>query len=1078
MRMRRIGLLFAPVVAWMVMAAVRSGEPSLPKDVLEEYRKISGKVDFNRHVKPVLSDKCFTCHGPDKAKVKAGLRLDQSASAFAALPESPGRYAIIPSDIRRSEVVRRILSTDPEEVMPTPASHLTLTAREKAMIVRWIEQGAVYQPHWAFVKPVKTDPPVRDAFSGAEHPIDRFILARLKEEGISPSGQASPALLLRRLSLDLTGLPPTIAETDAFLADSSSSAYERQVDRLLASPHFGERMAADWLDIARFSDSHGYTVDRLRDMSPYRDWVISAFNRNMPYDRFIHEQLAGDLMPSPSRDMLIATAFNRNHPQNTEGGIVEEEFQTEYVMDRTNTFGEAFMAISLGCARCHDHKYDPVSQQNYFELYSFFNNVLEAGQISFNDDLPTPTLLLPTDAQEAVIASIKAGIEAQEKKLLAAERNAVTASGAWIDARAYQDLASQAIPLAGLKAHFLLDGDLQNRLDSSQRGEMKHDHGQRGDKPAFVAGPEGRALALDGDVYLDLDQVGVFRKSEPFSIGIKVWIPKGLQEGVVFHKSEAERLYNFKGFHVYIRDGRFEVSMAHTAPSNAIILSAEQAVPRERWTQLTLCYDGSSRAAGLVLYQDGSPIPMKVVKDKLYKDIIFHRAKEPGLQVGGWYRGLGFRGGRADDIIVYDRRLTDFEVLILADRASWASLAGKLPDMLSEKERNILSTYYVQAIDADALEQRRLLKVLRTGLSDSTRNIREIMVMEEMPEPRPTHILLRGQYNMPGQRVYANTPPAIFGYPSSLSKDRYGLARWLTHPDHPLTARVAVNRLWQQFFGVGLVKTSEDFGNQGELPSHPELLDWLAVTFRESGWDIKKMVRLIVMSATYRQDSHAPAGIREADPENRLLARGPSGRLTAEMLRDNALVASGLINKKTGGQSIRPYQPAGLWEINSATYKADSTDGLHRRSLYIISKRTVPNPTLASFDASDRSACLSRRQRTNTPLQALVTLNDPTYLEASKALGQRMSRVGTVPGGIRMGFRALTGRWPSEKEAEILTSLFDAQRSRFRADPRKTAGWLAAGMFRIDEQADASDVAAYAVVASTIMNADATLTKR
>lgn len=1076
--MKAIRYFLGWITVGLVTAAIVDKGPALPADVAEEYKKINGKLDYNQHIKPILSDKCFACHGPDKAKQKAGLRLDQAAAAYAPLPETPGKYAIRPGSLPKSEVFHRIISKDPEYVMPTPGSHLTLNAKEKALLAKWIEQGAEYQPHWAFVKPVKKPLPVLQGDYQTDHPIDRFVRERLQALTIKPSPEAPKELLLRRLYLDLTGLPPTPEEIDAFVADARPDAYERQVDKLLASPHYGERMATEWLDLARFADSHGYTVDRLRDMSPYRDWVIKAFNNNMPYDRFIHEQLAGDLMPNPTKDMLIATAFNRIHAQNMEGGIVEEEFQTEYVMDRTNTFGDAFMAMSLSCARCHDHKYDPVSQKNYYEMFSFFNNVLEAGQISWNDDIPTPSLLLPTAQQEAVIKHLQSNIARHEQQTNDARLKAAEPATAWIAAQGYRHLVDEKIPRIGLQGRYTLDGTLVNEVDTAQRGQMKHETGITGDKPVFVAGRGGQVLSLDGDAYLDLEKVGIFRSSDPFTIGIWVWIPKGMKEGVLFHKSEAERLYNFKGFHVYLKNNRLELLMAHTAPSNAIIQLSEKEVPREQWLHLTMVYDGSSKAAGFKLYQNGDPLSMQVIKDKLYKDIIFHRSKEPALQVGAWWRGVGFKGGRVDDITVYNRNLTPFEIEILAGKRSWSALAAKLPSALTTAEKEYLIQYYTATQDTVVQHALNRLKTFRAALVDSLRPVRQIMVMEEMPVPKTTRLLLRGQYDQPGEIVKPNTPTDILPFPASLPKNRLGLAQWLTHPDHPLTSRVAVNRLWQHFFGQGLVKTSEDFGNQGELPTHPELLDWLAVSFRDSGWNVKDLVKLVVTSATYRKHSQASPMLREMDPENRLLARGPSNRLTAEMLRDNALTASGLINKKIGGESFRPYQPEGLWEINSASYKADSTDQVYRRSLYIITKRTVPNPTMNMFDASERASCISRRQKTNTPLQALVVLNDPGFLEAAKVMGERMAMEPDPNKAITNAYRRLTGRHPAATELSLLKSLQQNELAKFTANPGRARGWLHAGIYTIAAQSNKSLVAANAVVASAIMNSDAVITKR
>ena len=1076
--MKRLKFILGIFITLVVTAAIIDKDPVMPSDVASEYNKINTKLDYNQDVKPILSDKCFACHGPDKAKQKAGLRLDIMKAAYGELPESPGKYAIYPGNLNKSEVFHRIVSSDPEYVMPSINSHLSLTAKEKAILAKWIYQGAEYQPHWAFVKPKKIDPPVLDGIYATNHPIDQFVRAKLRDLNLQPTKKANKELLLRRLSLDIIGLPPTINEIDAFLNDSSKNAYEKQVDRLLKTPHYGERMASDWLDLARFADSHGYTVDKIRDMSPYRDWVIEAFNNNMPYDRFVKEQLAGDLMPNPTKSMIIATAFNRNHPQNTEGGIVEEEFQTEYVMDRTNTFGEALMAMSVGCARCHDHKYDPISQKNYYEMFSFFNNVLEAGQIAYNDDLPTPTLLLPTEQQDEIIHYLTNNIATQEKITSEKKQQSHNVAMDWVNNFGYRHLITQQMPTIGLQARFLLNGNLRNQLDTAIVGEMKHEAGQNGDKPVFAADRGGKVLSLDGDVYLDLFPVGVFRKSAPFSIGMWVWIPKTMKEGVIFHKNEGERLYNFKGFHVYLKNNRFEILMAHTAPSNAIIKLSENDVPREKWIYLTLTYDGSSRAVGFNLHQNGTQLSMEVIKDKLYKDIIYYRKNEPALQVGGWWRGVGFKDGKVSDVTVYNRMLSTLEIQWLANGQSSVEWLKKAPQQLSATEKEMLANYYVEAIDTAVQKEMAILQNLRNGLSDSTKNIKEIMVMEEMSKPKKTTILARGQYNQPLQQVFPNTPTDILPYTAQFPKNRLGLANWLMHEDHPLTSRVAVNRLWQQFFGTGLVKTAENFGNQGEMPSNQALLDWLAVTFRTSGWDIKKMIKLMVLSETYQQDSYTSPTLRELDPENRWLGRGPSNRLTAEMMRDNMLTASGLLKPTIGGSSFKPYQPAGLWEINNSSYKADSSDAMYRRSLYIIAKRSVPNPTMASFDASERSYCLSRRQKTNTPLQALVTLNDPGFIEAAKVLGETMSKEKDPSKAIAETFRKLTGQLPKAKELELLLSVRKAAIERFNNSPEKTKGWLTAGIYTIDKKLDAATIAANAEVASIIMNSDATITKR
>lgn len=707
---------FKAIIILFCTIAVCSCGPDLPDDVQLAYEELPETLDYNQHVKPVLSDKCFACHGPDKAKQKAGLRLDIQEAAYSDLPENKGKVAINPGDLKNSEVFHRILSGDPEYMMPTPSSHLSLNAKEKAILIKWIRDGAAYKPHWAFVKPQKTAVPKVENENWVKNPIDNFILAKLEIEKLKPSAEADKELLLRRLSLDLTGLPPTIAEIDAFLNDNSTNAYEKQVDRLMKSPHYGEKMAVDWLDLARFADSHGYTVDRLRDMSPYRDWVIGAYNQNIPYDKFLHWQLAGDLMPKPTKDMLIATAFNRNHQQNMEGGIIEEEFQTEYVVDRTNTFGDAMLGLSVGCAKCHDHKYDPVSQKNYYELFSFFNNVKEAGQISWDDALPSPTLMLPTDDQEKMLRFLKAQEREQEKAVDQNAKDDNTGFEKWLAGTGPEKVANEKIPRAGLQAYFSFNKktisarNLTNDVNPKQTGIMKRESGMTGDKPVFAGHGDGYALRFDGDVFLDLNQTGVFRRSEPFSIGIWVNVPKEMKEGVILHKSQAERLYNFRGYHLYLKNNKLELNMAHTAPSNTITKISKGNVPRNKWIQVTITYDGSSKAAGFKLFLDGAEMSMDTETDQLTKDILFNTKVQPGLQIGAWWRGNGFKDGLADNIAVYNRALTPFEIRILAGKADWKSIITPDRTAWSERQRNALRDYYLSAVSQPVINAKNELR--------------------------------------------------------------------------------------------------------------------------------------------------------------------------------------------------------------------------------------------------------------------------------------------------------------------------------------------------------------------------------
>ncbi|MFT7249018.1 MAG: hypothetical protein ACI9QN_001730 [Arcticibacterium sp.] len=1072
-----LNIISKSLTALAISMLIYSCDVDLSPDLTEAVALLPEDLDYNIHVKPILSDKCFACHGPDQAKQKAGLRLDISETAYAELPESPGKVAIDPGSLNGSEVFHRITASDPDFVMPTPESHLSLSIYEKAVLIKWMKDGAEYKPHWAFVKPTISKTPKVSDETWPQNRIDNFILAKLDELKLNPSQRAKKETLLRRVTFDLTGLPPNPAEVDAFLVDANSNAFEKVVDRLMESPHYGERMTADWLDLARFADSHGYTVDRIRDMSPYRDWVIKAFNENQPYDQFVHWQLAGDLMPSPSKEMIIATAFNRNHQQNMEGGIIEEEFQSEYVVDRTNTLGDAFLGLSVGCAKCHDHKYDPISQKNYYELYSFFNNVKEAGQISWDDAMPTPALMLPTPEQEEVVAFIRAELNQKKKSLVDTRIAGQVAFNSWINKGDFKTLANKKIPRKDIQAKFSFKGSsLTSEIHPKDKFFLTLDS-RNVEKTVFVNG--GETVKLDGDAWLDCNTVGVFRKSDPFSIGISVKIPEDFRQGVIFHKGIMERLYNFKGFHLFLnKDGTLEANMVHTAPSNAITKVSKKALPTETWIHLTLTYDGSSLAKGLNVFYDGKPMEMETTMDQLTKDIHFNMTPEPGLQVGGWGRGFGFKNGEVDDITVYTRTLTNYEIAVLAGQSSWDVLANKSPNSLKTEEKEILADYFFSAIHLPSLVETARLQEQRRTLADSIENIQEIMVMQEMLNPKQAYVLERGNYDSRGEKVFPNTPENILPFPEDLPKNRYGLAQWLTNPNHPLTSRVVVNRFWQNLFGVGLVKTAEDFGNQGDLPSHPKLLDYLALEFIASGWDVKKLVKEMVMSATYQQDSYASQEKLDADYNNRFLARGPTNRLTAEMIRDNALAASGLLKRTIGGKSVKPYQPEGLWAINNATYTADKTDEVYRRSLYVIVKRSVPNPTLSTFDATSRSFCTVRRQETNTPLQALVTLNDPTFVEASKVLGEKMTQIKDEQKGIVWCFKSLTGKSPSKNELKLLLDLRKVELEKFTKYPNKSKGWLNAGYYEIDINLDARVLAANAVVANVIMNSDAVITKR
>lgn len=1037
--------------------------PTIPAEIEAELVTLPKQLDFNIHVKPILSDRCYACHGPDQAKREAGLRLDESTSAYAKLKDHPDKVAIKPKNLAKSEFYHRIISSDPELMMPPAESDLHLSSREKAILVRWIEEGAEYKPHWAFTPPLLPEVPKIKNPDWANNPIDHFVQQTLEEKSLEHTAEAEAEILLRRLSFDLTGLPPN----EEWIELAQDRPYEEWVDTLMSSSHFGERMATDWMDVARFADTHGYTVDRYRDMSPWRDWVIQAFNENMPFNQFITWQLAGDLLPDATDESILATAFNRNHQQNMEGGIVPEEFRVEYVADRTNTLGTAFMGLTMECARCHDHKYDPISQKNYYQLFSFFNNVQEAGQISWDNAMPVPTLLLKSDRTDSLLLTYQEQVQKAEQQLQSFDREKLNDFQSWYEALDKKKVRLQ-VPLV---AHFDFEGSkIRNKKAPFGPGVMKQQHVKGDILPDIVEGKTGQGLQLDGDAWLDLGQVGVFDRATPFSISLWAKIPAGLENGVLFHKGIGAALYNLRGYHLALKDNRFEILMARTEPYNAI-LEYSKTIPRDEWIHLTLTYDGSAKADGLRFFLNGKEQETQVESDNLYKSILFQypNQEEPGLQIGARWRGVGAAGSVVDDIKVFEGELSPLEV---------TQVAGQALAFSEEKNKLLYQAFYQSQQDPVRKKHLKALQQERRKYNQVLDTIKEIMVMRDMPNPRPTFVLDRGLYDTPTERVFPNTPERLLPFPEEYPKNRLGLAQWLLHPKHPTTARVIVNRVWQQFFGRGLVDTAEDFGNQGQLPSHPALLDWLAIQFQESAWDMKALVKMIVMSSTYRQSSKSSNQQRQLDPENIYLSRGPSTRLTAEMLRDNALAASGLLSPRVGGHSVKPYQPEGLWRISGSRYQADKGEKLYRRSLYTFWKRTNPHPTQATFDAPSRANCTVRRQKTSTPLQALVLLNDPIFVEAAKVLGQRISKAEDLSSAIRSAFTRLCGRAPTTEELQVLLELQTQEWEKFQAQPNKATGWLATGDFELDPEVDPALLAANAVVASTIINADASVIKR
>ena len=1029
---------------------------------------LTAGVDFNYHIKPLLSDRCFACHGPDEKARKGKLRLDTKEGAFKALDD--GMFVIKAGDPVHSEIVRRITSTDPDEVMPPPTSNLELSRDEIALLRRWVEQGAEWKKHWAFIPVGEVSAPVTRNRKWPRNDIDRFVLARLESERLKPSPEAAKERLIRRVTFDLTGLPPTLGEIDAFLADKTSGAYEKVVDRLLGSPSYGERMAVEWLDVARYADTHGYQADRFNHLWPWRDWVISAFNRNVRINDFILWQIAGDLLPGATREQKTATAFNRLHRQTNEGGSVNEEFRVEYNADRVHTTAGAFLGLTMECARCHDHKYDPISQKDYYRLFAFFNSTDESGLYShFTDAIPSPTVLLyKDDAQERQHKELKESLQAKEREL-----SAYSQAGPHPGFEKWVGQTNELPPLRGLIGHYSFDKVKLKRVDNL--AGTNHP-AMLTEAPRIVPGRFGQALQFDGEDSVRIEKFADFKRTDPFSFSLWLNVAEELPEIVVLHHQQAGSDAGYQGYQLVLEDGYASFALVHFWPGNALKVRTQEKLKLNAWTHVGITYDGSSRATGLKLFLNGQPAATEVEKDQLFKDF----ANGQPLTLAARFRGRGFKDGMIDDLKVFDRCLTPLEVKTASAASTLSPLNGERAGVRGE-ERQELFDYYLANLDAGYATRLADLKKLRDQENDLINSIREIMSMGDLTTPRPTYVLKRGEYDKRGETVEPATPESILPLDPKLPRNRLGLARWLADPRNPLTSRVLVNRYWQMFFGRGLVATTEDFGSQGALPTHPELLDWLAKHFMDSGWDLKALCKLIVTSATYRQSSQAGSELLARDPDNKLLARGPKTRLTAEMLRDNALAASGLLVQKIGGPSVKPYQPEGVWEETAGSkYEPDKGDSLYRRSLYTFWKRTAPHPMMTTFDAAERNNCTVRRQTTSTPLQALVLLNDPQFTEAARRIGERARKEAGVDrdAQIIFTFRLLTGRKPFARELAVLRKLYEEQLSLFRARQGNAKASDKPGEASSGSGSNPAELAAGAALASAILNFDEAILKR
>lgn len=1044
---RRLIPLLIPV---LLLAPAPAAEP------------VPERVSFNRDIRPILSENCFKCHGPDKAKRKADLRLDTEEGVFGDLG---GRQAIVPGDPEKSELFARITSHDAKKRMPPARLGPKLSERDIELIRRWIQSGAQWQKHWAFIPPVRPNLPGVQNASWPRNGIDYFIMARLEKEPLAVSPEADRATLIRRATLDLTGLPPTPEEVDVFLADCAPGAYERVIDRLLASPRCGERMALPWLNAARYADSNGYQQDGERFMWRWRDWVIDALNANMPFDQFTVEQLAGDMLPGATLEQKIASGFNRNHRGNGEGGIIPEEYAVEYVVDRVDTTSTVWLGLTLGCARCHEHKFDPIAHKEFYQVFAFFNNIPEKGRAIKYGNSP-PLIKAPTRTQQRHLNDLEADLAAAETAYSRLGPVLAAAQETW---ERTLDVHKPILwsPAVGVRAHFTMDGDLGDRTGGSSGGKFK------GGDAAWVPGRFGQAADFDGKRFIAAGDVGDFGFYDKFSLA--AWIyPKGDDGGAILSRMlESE---NTRGYCLRLKQGRLQLNLVQRWLDDALHVETESTLQPERWHHVAVSYDGTRLASGVRIFIDGRPQKLRVLLDELNQTFA---TKEP-FRIGTGGGPSGRFHGQIDEVQIYDRVLSDAEAELLATTDPINEIAALPRNERTPAQARKIAAYYLENHSPEnARKARERVVLARQQVRQFSESFPTTMVMEEMPNPRETCVLTRGAYDKRGEKVTPGVPACLPPLPSGAAANRLGFARWVADPANPLTARVAVNRIWQMYFGTGLVKTAEDFGSQGEWPTHPELLDWLATEFMRTGWNLKAMHRLIVTSATYKQASKTTPALLQADPGNRLLARGPRLRLPAETVRDQVLAASGLLVERIGGPSVKPYQPEGLWkELTDANYDQDHGDKLYRRSLYTFWKRTVPPPTMVAFDAPGREACSVREVRTNTPLQALTLMNEVTYVEAARVLAERLlTREADAEKRLVEAFRLITGRKPSAVELAVLWDSYKRTQAEYRKNPKAAAKLVSAGEFPRSRAVDVAELASLTVVAGLIMNLDETITK-
>ena len=1038
----------------------------------------SDPISFNRDIRPILAETCFHCHGSDPGSRKGKLRLDREDGFFA---DRQNGATVVRGNPEKSPLYLRITSKDPEEVMPPPKeAHKNLKPNEVERIKQWIVQGAKWEPHWSLIKPVRPANPAVRAAKWVRNPIDTFVLARLESAGLEPAPDADRRTLARRLALDLTGLPPEPDQVEAFVNDKAPNAYEKLVDTLIESPRYGEHRARYWLDSARYADTHGLHFDNYREIWPYRDWVINAFNRNQPFDQFTIEQLAGDLLEKPTKEQILATGFHRCNMTTNEGGTIEAENLAGYARDRVETTSWVWLGLTANCAVCHDHKFDPITAKDFYSMSAFFRNTTQ-GALDGNIRDTAPIMVMPKTEDEKRYTEIPQEIE-QTNKLIAERKKILrTEFDVWLEKAKAEDWDALIEKTEGLALHLPLNKEEPGNstmgvfnskaVTAKSKDPIKWDGDGKFGKSPIIA--DKMPLEIEGDI-------GDFEKNQHFSYGAWVKASKDMKTpgAVIARMDEAD---GYRGWDILVDGAEFSAHLVHKWPDNAMkVFTTGNKVKAGTWQHVFVTYDGSGKAEGLKIFVDGKETKPKIDTNKLKGTT----KTTTNFNVGQRKTSMPLTGGSVQDVRIYSRTLSASEVQRLALQPKMRSVLSKAAKDRAAKEKDELFEGYIAENTEVAASIGRL-----AALEAEKKAVRErspvAHIMEEKKGSMPSaNILLRGEYDKLGEKVEPAVFSALHPLPANAPKNRLGLAQWLVAQDNPLMPRVVVNRFWQEFFGTGIVKTSEDFGIMGDAPANPELLDYLAVEFR-GNWDVKKLVKLIVTSATYRQSAVTTKEKLEKDLANRLMSRGPRFRMDAENIRDYALSVSGLLSSKVGGPSVKPYQPEGVWDVvgmpesNTRNYKRDAGEGLYRRSVYTFWKRAAPPASMDILNAPSRETSCVRRERTNTPLQALVTLNDPQFIESARMLAQNAIKSGAVEDAAKMDYiaRRVLARPLNEKENAIMLKIQRELFEHYKAYPDDAKALLAVGETKTDATLPADALSAWTMVCNEMLNLDETLNK-